>query len=142
MGLEIERKFLVHADKLPPLPAPAELHQGYLVADPAVRVRLSVAPDGARSAFLTLKFRGGVSRPEFEYAIPPGDAEDLLARCGRALRKRRHRLGRWELDFFPDRGLWLAEIELASEGEPFERPAWLGAEVTHDPAYLNVNLAR
>ena len=53
----------------------------------------------------------------------------------------RRRLGRWELDHFPRRDLWLAEIELASEDEPFDRPPWLGDEVTHDPAYGNSRLA-
>jgi CYTH domain-containing protein len=148
MGVEIERKFLVHADQLPPLPPPQQLWQGYLATDPAVRVRLVIEPGGARRGELTIKGRGLVTRAEFNYEIPAADAEELLALCGRSLRKRRHRLGRWEIDRFDDvpgpggAPLWLAEIELASEDEPFERPAWLAAEVTHDPAYTNAALAR
>lgn len=142
MGVEIERKFLVLQDKLPELPAPDALVQGYLSDDPAVRVRLTVAPSGAESAFLTIKGRGLATRSEFEYPIPADDARALLGLCRTGLAKHRHRLGRWELDYFPDTGLWLAELELASEDEPFERPGWLGVEVTGDPSYTNVRLAR
>ena len=147
MGVEIERKFLVRAALLPALPAPERFAQGYLATEPAVRVRLIDAPGGARSARLTIKGRGLIARAEFEYAIPPADAEQLLRLCVRALRKERHRLGRWEIDRFeelraPDGGpLWLAEIELSAEDEHFERPAWLGAEVTFDPAFANSQLA-
>ncbi|GAC1347625.1 MAG: CYTH domain-containing protein [Myxococcales bacterium] len=148
MGVEIERKFLVRADLLPALPAPLELTQGYLSTAPAVRVRLAVAPDGTRSGELTIKGPGLVSRAEFNYPLPPPDADELLGLCGRSLRKRRHRLGRWEIDLFPDHPgpgggvLWLAEIELKAENEPFDRPPWLGPEVTHDPSYANAALAR
>lgn len=142
MGQEIERKFLIDHHKLPALPVPAQLHQGYLASDPTVRVRLTVEPSGLERAYLTLKFRGGVARPEFEYAIPVEDARELLPRCATSLRKLRYRLGRFELDHFPDRALWLAEIELSSESEDFDRPEWLGLEVTHDGAYANVNLAK
>jgi adenylate cyclase len=148
MGVEIERKFLVRAQQLPALPEPLELTQGYLATDPVVRVRLAVAPDGTRSGELTIKGRGLVSRSEFNYPLPPPDADELLGLCGRALRKRRHRLGCWEIDVFPDHPgpdggpLWLAEIELSSEDEPFDRPAWLETEVTHDPSYSNAALAR
>ena len=141
MAVEIERKFLVEAAHLPPLPAADELHQGYLARDPAVRVRLRTLPGGARHGFLTVKGRGLVARAEFEYEIPPDDAVQLLQLCATALRKQRFTLGRWEVDFFPDRGLWLAEIELDSEAEAFDRPAWLGAEVSGDARYQNVNLA-
>ena len=148
MGVEIERKFLVHVELLPALPEPERFAQGYLSTDPAVRVRLIDAPGGVRSARLTIKGRGLISRAEFEYAIPPADAEQLLRLCVRALRKERHRLGRWEIDRFEDvkaangAPLWLAEIELSSEGEAFEKPVWLGAEVTSDSAYANSSLAR
>jgi adenylate cyclase len=141
MPVEIERKFLVDPALLPPLPAADELHQGYLSRDPAVRVRLRTAPHAAPRGTLTIKGRGLVSRAEFEYEIPAEDATALLALCASSLRKRRYTLGRWEVDEFPDRGLWLAEIELASEGEPFERPAWLLQEVSGDARYQNVNLA-
>ncbi len=141
MGQEIERKFLVRPELLPELPAPDELFQGYLATEPAVRVRLKTPPQGAPRAYLTIKGAGLLSRAEFEYEIPAADARQLLQMCGRSLQKRRYRIGRWEVDHFFDRGLWLAEIELAREDEPFDKPAWAGEEVTSDPAYSNVRLA-
>jgi CYTH domain-containing protein len=141
MGTEIERKFLVHADRLPALPPPDELVQGYLSVEPAVRVRLVAPAAGEPRAFLTIKGEGLLTRAEFEYPIPPADARALLRLCGRSLQKKRYRIGRWEIDHFTDRGLWLAEIELAREDEPFERPAFVGPEVTGDAAYANVRLA-
>jgi adenylate cyclase len=142
MGKEIERKFLVRKDLLPAeLPEGDELEQGYLSVDPTVRVRLVTGPDGTRHAELTVKGRGLLSRAEFNYPIPDEDAEALLSICARGLRKVRRRLGRFELDHFRERDLWLAEIELSDERERFERPAWLGEEVTADPAYANSRLA-
>jgi adenylate cyclase len=142
MGVEIERKFLVRKDRLPPeLPEGDELEQGYLCTDPTVRVRLVTGHDGIRHAELTIKGKGLLTRAEFNYPVPPEDAEALLRMCGRTLRKFRRRVGRFDLDHFRDRDLWLAEIELRSERESFERPPWLGDEVTHDPAWSNSRLA-
>ena len=142
MPTEIERKFLVKKELLPKeLPPGDELEQGYLSTDPTVRVRLVATPDGTRHAELTIKGKGMVSRAEFNYPIPPADAEALLRLCGRSLRKVRRKLGRWDLDHFRSRDLWLAEIELTSEDERFDRPPWLGNEVTEDPAYANTRLA-
>lgn len=148
MGIEIERKFLVRPELLPPLPPPERFEQGYLSTHPVVRVRRVEGPGAAPQGKLTIKGEGSLSRAEFEYDIPASDAAQLLLLCGRSLRKDRHRLDRWDLDRFldaeaPSGGvLWLAEIELSSEDEAFDRPAWLGAEVTHDPRYANSALAR
>jgi len=142
MGVEIERKFLVKAELLPqPLPPADELEQGYLATGPTVRVRLVSRPDGTRHAELTVKGKGLVSRPEFNYPIPTADAEALLRICPKGLRKLRRKLGRWDLDHFRDRDLWLAEIELSDEREQFDHPPWLGEEVTQDPTYSNSRLA-
>jgi adenylate cyclase len=142
MGREIERKFLVRKELLPgELPEGDELEQGYLSVDPTVRVRLVTGPDGTRHAELTIKGKGLLSRAEFNYPIPAEDAEALLAICARSLRKVRRRLGRFELDHFRERDLWVAEIELSDERERFEHPAWLGQEVTSDPQYANSRLA-
>ena len=142
MATEIERKFLVRKELLPrDLPEGDELEQGYLCVDPVVRVRLVTGQDGTRHAELTIKGKGLLSRAEFNYPIPDEDAESLLAMCERSLRKVRRKLGRFDLDHFRDRELWLAEIELRDEREGFERPAWLGDEVTTDPAYSNSRLA-
>jgi adenylate cyclase len=142
MATEIERKFLVRTERLPKdLPEGNELEQGYLSVDPTVRVRLVTGPEGTRHAELTIKGKGLMSRAEFNYPIPDEDAEALLGMCARSLRKVRRRIGRFELDHFRDRDLWLAEIELADERERFQRPPWLGDEVTNDPEYANSRLA-
>ena len=142
MGVEIERKFLVRTERLPKdLPEGNELEQGYLSVDPTVRVRLVAGPEGTRHAELTIKGKGLMSRAEFNYPIPNEDAEALLGMCARSLRKVRRRIGRFELDHFRERDLWLAEIELADERERFQRPPWLGDEVTNDPEYANSRLA-
>jgi CYTH domain-containing protein len=142
MATEIERKFLVRKDLLPrELPEGDQLEQGYLSVDPTVRVRLVTGPDGTRHAELTIKGKGLLSRAEFNYPIPDEDAEAMMAMCARSLRKVRRRLGRFELDHFRERDLWLAEIELSDEHERFERPPWLGEEVTNDPQYANSRLA-
>jgi adenylate cyclase len=142
MGTEIERKFLVRKELLPKeLPEGDELEQGYLSVDPTVRVRLVTGHDGTRHAELTIKGKGLLSRAEFNYPIPDEDAEALLAMCPRSLRKVRRRIGRFDLDHFRERDLWLAEIELTDPRERFERPPWLGEEVTDDPEYANSRIA-
>ena len=151
MGLEIERKFLVRSDAWREASeGGVRLRQGYVVAQPdrSVRVRLDRS-DGA--ATLTLKgATRGATRSEFEYSIPSVDAEQILAELcvGRTIDKTRHRVPHanhiWEVDEFhgASEGLVVAEIELGSESESFERPEWLGEEVTDDPRYLNANLVR
>ncbi len=142
MGIEIERKFLVLRELLPSdLPAADEIEQGYLSASPTVRVRTRRRGSGERKGELTIKGRGKLSRAEWNYEIPAAEADELLELCATSLRKTRRELGRWELDYFADRDLWLAEIELETEDEPFERPDWLGDEVTSDGSYSNSRLA-
>ena len=143
MGIEIERKFLVRRELLPKdLPDADDIEQGYLSSGPTVRVRTRRAPSGERRAELTIKGKGRLSRAEWNYDIPASEADELLELCAISLRKTRRELGRWELDYFADRDLWLAEIELRAEDEPFERPTWLGDEVTNDGSYSNSSLAR
>jgi CYTH domain-containing protein len=150
MGVEIERKFLVQRDRLPTLDRAraAEIEQGYLSFEPSVRVRRATYAAQPPRAWITIKGRGTVERSEFEYAIPPEDAEALLAMCPAKLTKLRHRIDagarHWDLDEFTGahQGLWLAEIELERADEVFDRPAWLGAEVSHDARYTNGALAR
>jgi adenylate cyclase len=147
MAREIERKFLVDAARWRPSGRGVAFRQGYLssVPDRTVRVRR----EGDR-AVLTVKGRTeGVSRLELEYAIPIGDADELLGICEQPLiEKVRHTEAwdgtTWEVDVFggDNAGLVVAEVELASEDAPFSRPPWLGEEVSDDPRYYNANLVK
>jgi adenylate cyclase len=151
MALEIERKFLVTGKGWRGSWPMTPIRQGYLSIDPERAVRVRVAGD---RAFLTVKGRpaggAGLQRPEFEYEIPPADAESLLAElCLRPLIvKSRHHVtfqgAQWEVDEFAgeNAGLVLAEIELARVDQPIELPDWAGAEVTTDPRYTNASLVR
>jgi adenylate cyclase len=147
MGMEIERKFLVRNDTwTKDVSRVSRIEQGYLSVDPArtvrVRVRDSVAEIGVKGAST------GISRPEFEYGIPLEDARLMLDFCFGVVGKFRHEVEfaghTWEIDVFEgmNAGLITAEIELGSEGETFERPAWLGAEISHKPMYFNSSLVR
>jgi CYTH domain-containing protein len=91
----------------------------------------------------------GATRAEFEYAIPLDDAQALLGLCeGPLVEKTRHILQyagtTWEVDDFAgdNAGLVVAEVELPSEDAAFERPDWLGEEVTHDARYFNASLSQ
>lgn len=150
MPHEIERKFLVVTDALPPAARTggANFAQGYLSTDPSVRVRLADGGTPHARAWITIKGPGLLTRSEFEYAIPAADAEALLGLCSVSLTKIRRELHLgehlWEIDEFTGShaGLWLAEVELDDENERFEHPPWLGREVTADPRYTNSALAK
>ena len=137
MALEIERKYLVKS--LPSLGAGTRTVQGYLSFDPTVRVRLK----GSHGR-LTIKSRAeGIARSEYEYEIPASDAEEMFRLCkGALIEKTRYVIGRVELDIFSgdNEGLIVAEIELSSEDERVELPAWLGREVTDLRRYYNSEL--
>lgn len=146
MAIEIERKFLVTGDAWRSA-EPVYFSQGYLNRDKARTVRVRIA--GER-AFLTIKgLTQGVSRAEFEYAIPVEDARQLLALCEQPLiEKYRRKIPFagfvWEVDEFlgDNLGLVVAEIELPSEDSEFAKPDWVGQEVTHDQRYFNSNLSQ
>ena len=148
MAAEIERKFLVRDDTWRVSVATTEpMRQGYLASSPECNVRIRLAGD---RAWLTIKGRTvGATRPEYEYAIPPAEAAELLERlCLRPqIEKTRHRVPYaghcFEVDVFhgANEGLVLCEVELGSEGEVVELPPWLGREVTGDPRYFNARLA-
>ena len=149
MPVEIERKFLLASDAWRRDVSRSEpMAQGYLAGPPASRcsVRVRIAGD---DAWLNIKSLAlGVERDEYEYAIPRADAERMLATlCGERVEKIRHHVTvgghLFEVDEFigDNAGLIVAEIELSHADEPFERPAWLGREVTPLARYYNVNLA-
>ncbi len=146
MGHEIERKFLVLGDGWRGEDPGTPIQQGYLARDPERTIRVRIA--GER-AWLNIKGRPeGLVRQEFEYPIPPADAEQLLALCtvpiiNKTRYIREHHGHRWEIDEFSggNAGLILAEVELEHAGEDLILPAWVGDEVSTDPRYYNSNLS-
>ncbi|MEO1197718.1 MAG: CYTH domain-containing protein [Pseudomonadota bacterium] len=147
MAREIERKFLVDDSRWSPRGAGRRFVQGYVMVDDDRSLRVRHEP--GQGAWVTLKVGGGtLDRSEFDYAVPEADAVEMLALCeGRVVDKTRYTepAGRhtFEIDVFAGRhtGLVLAEVELADVNETFERPTWLGDEVTGDARYLNARLA-
>ena len=146
MGKEIERKFLVKGDAWKALAPGIRYRQGYLNSsfDRTVRVR-TIGDQG----FITVKGpNNGIARLEFEYVIPADDANERLTELAEKplIEKNRYRILRgkhvWEGDEFlgDNAGLVVAEIELGSVDEPFEKPEWIGEEVSGDPRYYNSNL--
>ena len=146
MAVEIERKFLVKLDKWHAPEHGIAIQQGYLSHDKNRAVRVRTAGD---QAFLTIKgATAGISRQEFEYAIPKADADDLMKLCPDLIVKTRFSVTVgdhvWEVDVFhgANDGLVLAEIELGEEDESFVMPDWAGEEVSQDFRYFNLHLAK
>jgi len=146
MGEEIERKFLVSGEAWRQTAEGTRYRQGFLSTEPERTVRVRVA--GPRGSITVKGKNVGARRAEFEYEIPVADAERMLdTLCKRPLiEKVRYVLAvgvhTWEIDVFEgdNAGLVVAEIELRREDEAFERPEWVGDEVTDDPRYFNSNL--
>jgi adenylate cyclase len=150
MGIEIERKFLLRDDSWRDMINSSErMKQGYLSQGEhrSIRVRVS----GDNRAWLNIKSsRDGINRLEFEYPLPVEDAEEMLAKVAFRpfIDKTRHyiKLGKhtWEVDEFygENQGLIVAEIELDDADENFQKPDWLGEEVSSDPRYYNSNLIK
>ena len=149
MGLEIERKFLVKGDFKKEAFKSYHIVQGYLCRLTGKSVRIRIRDD---EAFITIKGKAsgnGLTRFEWEMPIPVDDAEELLAlREGALIDKTRHlvRVGGhvFEVDEFhgDNEGLLMAEVELGREDEAFEKPSWLGEEVTGDRKYYNSTLTK
>jgi CYTH domain-containing protein len=150
MSLEIERKFLVKNNDFKKVAYQQKIiKQGYLNSDKNRTVRVRIADD---NAFITIKGKAnssGTSRFEWEKEIDKNDAEQLLFLCepsiidkSRFLVKNEHLI--FEVDEFygDNQGLVVAEIELNFEDEKFEKPTWLGKEVTGDLKYYNSNLSK
>ena len=149
MGFEIERKFLIDHRKLQ-LDSCLDvfsIRQGYLSQDPNRIVRIRKKNE---KAFLTIKGKSvGYKRLEMEYEVPIEDATQLFEICSpHLIEKKRYllKVGKhiWEIDCFSgaNLGLWLAEIELSSEEEIFERPSWITEEVSSDHRYSNSYLSQ
>lgn len=148
--IEIEKKFLVLSDDFKNETIRKQrIVQGYLSSNPERTVRVRIKGE---NGFLTIKGKSnesGMSRFEWEKEIPLEEAELLMSLCEKGIiDKERHEVffgsHLYEIDvFFGDNeGLILAEIELNSEDESFERPKWLGEEVTQNPKYYNSFLSK
>ncbi len=151
MAQEIERKFLVGGDFKQEAYDAIRITQGYLSSMPQRVVRVRVKGD---KGYLTIKGEAdasGVSRFEWEKEISLQEAQALLAMAEpgiidktRYLIKNTDGKHVWEVDVFhgDNEGLVMAEIELSDENEPFDRPAWLGKEVTGDKRYYNSYISK
>lgn len=147
MGVEIERKFLVDKTKWEKVRPSSGLKiiQGYILKSIEKTVRVRTKGD---TGFITIKGKTkGITRKEFEYAIPFEEAVQLLNEfCDKKIIKTRFEFDFegfiWEVDEFesPKEGLILAEIELSSEKENFTHPEWLMEEVSNQPEYYNANM--
>ncbi len=148
--IEIERKFLVISDEFKALAYKQNrIIQGYLSAIPERTVRVRVKGE---KGFLTIKGvsnQSGMSRFEWEKEIPVEEAKELLKLCEKGtIDKTRYevKIGNhiFEIDEFygENKGLLMVEIELNSEAEYFEKPSWLGKEVTKDNRYYNSYLSK
>lgn len=147
MAKEVERKFLVLDDSWKEGAAGLVCRQGYLPTRDGITVRVRRIGD---QGFLTIKGKTvGISRDEYEYAIPSVDADAILATLvtGHIVEKMRYRIVAegmvWDVDEFlgENRGLVLAEVELTHELHQVVLPCWVGREVTGDVRYYNAMLA-
>jgi adenylate cyclase len=149
MAIETERKFLINGEFMHLATGKEEIIQSYLTIDQHKTIRLRIIDD---KAFITIKSRpkaNSISRHEWEFEIPVEDAHEMMriSLPGKIVKTRylipagRHT---FEVDVFHDKneGLIVAEIELQEENEFFERPEWLGEEVTGQPEYYNANLIK
>ena len=147
MGQEIERKFLVKGDFKSFANSHKRIVQGYLCSAPERNVRIRIKES---TAYITVKGESnesGTSRYEWEKEIPIHEARELLKLCEEGIIDKTRFLvpvgnHTYEVDEFygENEGLVVAEIELSNENESFEKPDWLGEEVTGDLRYYNANL--
>lgn len=150
MAQEIERKFLVNGEAFKTEAVrQSRIVQGYLSTVPGRTVRVRIKGD---KGYLTIKGKvnaSGVSRYEWEKEIPVAEAEELLRLCEPGvIEKTRYEveIGKFifEVDEFygDNQGLVIAEVELTHEEDAFDKPLWLGEEVTGDLKYYNSMLMK
>lgn len=149
MATETERKFLVTGDFKAGAESSQRITQGYLSSVPERTVRVRIKGD---RGFITVKGIGnasGASRYEWEKEIPVAEVKELLELCEPGVIDKTRYLVRvganvFEVDEFygENNGLVVAEVELDDEGQAFEKPSWLGAEVTGDVRYYNAMLMK
>ena len=149
-GLEIERKFLVKGNGYKQLAFDSSrIKQGYICSERGRTVRVRIRDS---RGYLTIKGpseNGGLSRYEFEKEITLDEATQLMALCEPGIIDKRRYLVKsgshiFEVDEFygENEGLVMAEVELGSEDESYEKPDFIGEEVTGDRRYYNSQLRR
>jgi adenylate cyclase len=147
---EIERKFLITSnDYKQNISSKHDIIQGYLSTKPSRTVRIRV---GGGKGYLTIKggtSKNGLCRLEWEKELPLEEADELMALClPNKIEKTRCKVNYkgwlFEVDIFKgiNEGLKIAEIELDSEADIFEKPKWLGEEVTGIKKYYNSQLCQ
>ncbi len=147
MNREIERKFLVQGEYMSGATTVINIRQGYLSRDPLRTVRIRVTDN---NAFITVKGKSGddlVSRFEWEKEIPVSDAVELLKLCLPGIIEKKRYIIPWgKHNFSVDKFKYpegiedLAEIELSHPEEYFDKPEWLGREVTGEERYYNSSM--
>tara|TARA_R110002073_G_scaffold279026_1_gene443056 strand:- start:331006 stop:331479 length:474 start_codon:yes stop_codon:yes gene_type:complete len=150
MNLEIERKFLLNSDEFKnECYQKLIIKQGFLNSDKQRTVRVRISDN---KSYITVKGPSnetGTSRFEWEKEISVNEGQQLLELCEEGLIEKVRYLVKcknhiFEVDEFlgANEGLYIAEIELSNENESFDRPDWLGIEVTGDAKYYNSNLSK
>lgn len=151
MAIEIERKYLVKDDSWRDyIISSTEIIQGYLCSNSRCEVRVRIWNDkNAQTAWITAKSTGAcVERVEVERCIGMEDAKQLLVLSDGVVSKVRHLVLAGDLTFEVDEytgdneGLTIAELEVCSVDFAFEKPLWLGEEVTTNIKYRNSQLAK
>lgn len=149
MAQEIERKFLILNDSWRDSAEPGTyMSQGYM--GDAKRASVRVRVEGEQANINIKSATLGISRTEYEYPIPRDEALDMLKNlCEQPLiEKTRYKVKvanhTWEVDVFAgdNVGLVVAEVELESEEQAFEKPTWAGDEVSGEARYYNVCLVK
>lgn len=150
MNLEIERKFLIKPQFIKSLKALPKktITQGYLTLGHKyhTRVRLITSLPGKNQGFITSKIGSGLVRQEYEEPLSLEHVKILLTHCLKILVKERRQVKYkgliWDIDYFPDYDLWVAEVELTRQNQKITLPEFIGKEVTGQKKYSNIKLAR
>lgn len=148
MGKEIERKFLLTPGASIPIPRSffkTQIKQGYIHAEKGKQIRVRITDNNGCS--IGIKYTGELVRDEFEYTIPLKDAKALYEKCDWKIEKRRLTFKRgsecYDVDQFPN-GVIFVEVEFKSIKKmgQWQKPHWIGEEITDNPKYSNIVLAK
>lgn len=151
MNVEIEYRFLITKEKFKEVQStllPKVIQQGYLLNEKAFHTRVRIESfNGESKSSLTTKIGKKPAREEYEEEIKLDHAQILFNKSKKKLIKWRYEVmdefnQKWEIDFYPDHNLVVAEIEVSSLDYVIQKPSWVGMEVTHNNKFSNTSLAR